>query len=62
MSRIGKRAILLLLAIPIVINVMAQETKKLTLEELIPGRQKATFTQKTCTDCNGGEMNASNPA
>ncbi len=28
MSKIGKRAFLLLLALPIVINVMAQETKK----------------------------------
>ena len=27
MSKVGKRAFLLLLAIPIVINVMAQETK-----------------------------------
>ena len=37
MSKIGKRASLLLLALPIVFNVMAQETKKLTLEDLIPG-------------------------
>ena len=37
MSKVGKRAFLLLLAIPIVINVMAQETKKPTLEDLIPG-------------------------
>ena len=37
MSKIGKRAILILLALPIVINVMAQETKKLPLEDLIPG-------------------------
>ena len=36
MSKVGKRAFLLLLAIPIVINVMAQETKKPTLEDLIP--------------------------
>ncbi len=38
MSKIGKRAMLLLLALPIGFNVMAQETKKPTLEELIPGR------------------------
>ena len=37
MSKLEKRAILILLALPIVINVMAQETKKLTLEDLIPG-------------------------
>ena len=37
MSKIGKRAMLLLLALPIGFNVMAQETKKPTLEELIPG-------------------------
>ena len=36
MSKIGKRAMLLLLALPIGFNVMAQETKKPTLEELIP--------------------------
>ena len=34
MSKVGKRAFLLLLAIPIVINVMAQQTKKPTLEDL----------------------------
>ena len=45
MSRIGKRAILLLLAIPIVINVMAQETKKLTLEELIPGGESYLYAE-----------------
>ena len=48
MSKIGKRAILLLLALPIGFNVMAQETKKPTLEE-----------QKTCTGCNGGATNVS---
>ena len=58
MSKIGKRAILILLALPIVINVMAQETKKLTLEDLIPA--KPTAMQKTCTACNGGEMCVSN--
>ena len=40
MSKIGKRAILLLLALPIGFNVMAQETKKPTLEELIPGEKR----------------------
>ena len=37
MSKIGKRAILILLALPIGFNVMAQEIKKLTLEDFIPG-------------------------
>ena len=37
MSKIGKRAILILLALPIGFNVMAQEIKKLTLEDLTGG-------------------------
>lgn len=59
MSKIGKRAILILLALPIVINVMAQETKKLTLEDLIPGGETYRYAE-TCTACNGGEMCVSN--
>ena len=51
MSKIGKRAMLLLLALPIGFNGMAQETKKPTLEELIPGG-----------DCNGGVTNVSSRA
>lgn len=45
MSKIGKRAILLLMALPMVINVMAQETKKLTLEDLIPGGETYRFAE-----------------
>ena len=45
MSKIGKRAILILLALPIVINVMAQETKKLTLEDLIPGGETYRYAE-----------------
>ncbi|MDD3036436.1 DPP IV N-terminal domain-containing protein [Bacteroides sp.] len=37
MNKIGKRTILFLMALPMVINVMAQEMKMLTLEDLIPG-------------------------
>ena len=70
MSKIGKRAILLLLALPIGFNVMAQETKKPTLEELIPGGESYRYAslfapsfglkvQKTCTGCNGGATNVS---
>lgn len=44
MSKIGKRAIILLLALPMVINVMAQEVKKLTLEDLIPGGETYRYT------------------
>ena len=43
MSKIGKRAMLLLLALPIGFNVMAQETKKPTLEELIPGGESYRY-------------------
>ena len=46
MSKIGKRAILLLLALPIGFNVMAQETKKPTLEELIPGGESYHHCRK----------------
>ena len=42
MSKIGKRDILLLLALPIGFNVMAKETKKPTLEELIPGGESSS--------------------
>lgn len=45
MSKIGRRAILLLMALPIVINVMAQETKKLTLEDLIPGGESYRYAE-----------------
>ena len=45
MSKVGKRAFLLLLAIPIVINVMAQETKKPTLEDLIPGGESYRYAE-----------------
>ena len=45
MSKIGKRTILLLMALPIVINVMAQETKKPTLEELIPGGESYLYAE-----------------
>ena len=47
MSKVGKRAFLLLLAIPIVINVMAQETKKPTLEDLIPGGESYRYAETT---------------
>lgn len=45
MSKFGKRAITLLLAFPIVINVMAQEVKKLTLEDLIPGGETYRYAE-----------------
>ena len=45
MSKVGKRAFLLLLAIPIVINVMAQDTKKPTLEDLIPGGESYRYAE-----------------
>ena len=45
MSKVGKRAFLLLLAIPIVINVMAQQTKKPTLEDLIPGGESYRYAE-----------------
>lgn len=45
MSKIGKRAILILLALPIGFNVMAQEIKKLTLEELIPGGETYRYAE-----------------
>ena len=45
MSKIGKRAILLLLALPIGFNVMAQETKKPMLEELIPGGESYLYAE-----------------
>ena len=45
MSKIGKRAILLLLALPIGFNVMAQEIKKLTLEDLIPGGETYRYAE-----------------
>lgn len=59
MSKIGKRAILILLALPIGFNVMAQEIKKLTLEDLIRAA-RPTVMQKTSTVCNGGETCVSN--
>lgn len=59
MSKIGKRAILILLALPIGFNVMAQEIKKLTLEDLIPGGETYRYAE-TCTACNGGETCVSN--
>ena len=45
MSKIGKRTILLLMALPIGFNVMAQETKKPTLEELIPGGESYLYAE-----------------
>lgn len=45
MSKIGKSIILMLMALPMVINVMAQETKKLTLEDLIPGGESYRFAE-----------------
>lgn len=45
MSKIGKRTIMLLMALPILINVMAQETKKPTLEDLIPGGETYRFAE-----------------
>lgn len=45
MSKIGKRALILLLALPIVINVMAQGTKKPTLEDLIPGGETYRYAK-----------------
>ena len=59
MSKIGKRAILILLALPIGFNVMAQEIKKLTLEDLIPGGEAYRYAE-TSTVCNGGETCVSN--
>lgn len=45
MSKIVKRVILLLLALPIGCNLMAQELKKLTLEDLIPGGETYRFAE-----------------
>lgn len=45
MSKIGKRGILLLMALPIGFNVMAQEIKKPTLEELIPGGESYLYAE-----------------
>ena len=45
MSKIGKRAILLLLALPIGFNVMAQKNQKPTLEELIPGGESYLYAE-----------------
>ena len=45
MNKIGKGAFALLLALPIVINVMAQEVKKLTLEDLIPGGETYRYAE-----------------
>ena len=45
MNKIGKRAITLLLALPIAINVMSQEVKKLTLEDLIPGGETYRYAE-----------------
>ena len=45
MNKIGKRTILLLMALPMVINVMAQEMKKLTLEDLIPGGETYRYAE-----------------
>ena len=52
MSKVGKRAFLLLLAIPIVINVMAQETKKPTLEDLIPGGESYRYAENLIFYCS----------
>ena len=60
MSKIGKRAMLLLLALPIGFNVMAQETKKADTGRTDSGRRELPLCRKTCTDCNGGVTNASN--
>lgn len=45
MNKIGKRTILLLMALPMVINVMAQEIKKLTLDDLIPGGETYRYAE-----------------
>lgn len=46
MSKIGKRTIaMLLMALPILINVMAQEIKKPTLEDLIPGGETYRYAE-----------------
>lgn len=45
MNKIGKRTILLLMALPMVINVMAQEMKKLTLDDLIPGGETYRYAE-----------------
>lgn len=36
-------------------NVMAQDLKKPTLEDLFPAEKRIALL-KTCTDCNGGEI------
>lgn len=58
MSKIGKRAILLLLALPIGFNVMAQETKNRRWKNWFRAA-RVTAMQKTCTGCNGGATNVS---
>lgn len=45
MSKIGKGIITLLMALPIGFNVMAQEVKKPTLEELIPGGENYLYAE-----------------
>ena len=45
MRQIGKRVAIWLLALPIIINVMAQDLKKPTLEDLIPGGATYRFAK-----------------
>src|SRR3712207_9366009 len=45
MSKIGTRAMMLLSALPIAINVMTQEVKTLTLEDLIPGGETYRYAE-----------------
>ena len=45
MRLIGRKVAMLLLALPIIINVMAQDLKKPTLEDLIPGGETYRFTK-----------------
>ncbi len=45
MNKIGKRAILSLMALPLIINAMAQELKKPTLEDVISGGETYRYAE-----------------
>ncbi len=59
MSKIGKRAMLLLLALPIVINVMAQETKKADTGRIDSGWRELPLCRKPVRAAMVGATNVS---
>ena len=60
MSKIGKRAILILLALPIGFNVMAQEIKKPDTGRLDSGRRDLPLCRKPLRSAMVGETCVSN--